>query len=70
MSSDGGRVCQSSAAALPTPKESFDFLGIIFLNRRGLSIPTPNDVGGFYLALLAILVLIVAQIVLARWAAR
>src|SRR5215218_2415750 len=55
-------------AALPTPKESFDFLGIIFLNRRGLSIPTPNEFLGFRLALLAILVLIAAQFVLARWA--
>src|SRR6195256_3462125 len=52
-------------AALPTPKESYDFLGIAFLNRRGLSIPTPNDVAGFRLALLAIAVLIVAQIGLA-----
>ena len=55
-------------AALPTPNESFDFLGLIFLNRRGLSIPTPNELGGFRLALVAILVLIVVQFVLARWA--
>jgi general L-amino acid transport system permease protein len=55
-------------AALPTPKESYDFLGIAFLNRRGLSIPLPNDVTGFRLALLAILILIGVQIVLARWA--
>ena len=27
-------------AALPTPRESFDFLDVAFLNRRGLSIPT------------------------------
>ena len=55
-------------AALPTPKESFDFLGVIFLNRRGLSIPLPNDVAGFRLALLAIAVLIIVQIGVARWA--
>jgi general L-amino acid transport system permease protein len=55
-------------AALPTPKESYDFLGIAFLNRRGLSIPLPNDVTGFRLALLALLILIGVQIVLARWA--
>ena len=55
-------------AALPTPKESFDFLGVAFLNRRGLSIPLPNEVTGFQLALLAIAILIVAQIGLARWA--
>ncbi len=55
-------------SALPTPRESLDFLGVAFLNRRGLSIPTPNDVTGFHLALLAIVVLIGAQIGLARWA--
>jgi general L-amino acid transport system permease protein len=55
-------------SSLPTPKESYDFLGVAFLNRRGLSIPLPNDVAGFRLALLAILVLIGAQFLLARWA--
>jgi general L-amino acid transport system permease protein len=55
-------------AALPTPKESYDFLGVAFLNRRGLSIPLPNDVSGFRVALLAIAVLIAVQIGLARWA--
>ena len=55
-------------SSLPTPKESYDFLGIAFLNRRGLSIPLPNDVTGFRLALLAIPILIGAHLVLARWA--
>jgi len=55
-------------AALPTPKESFDFLGVIFLNRRGLSIPLPNEFSGFRLALLAIMVLFAVQFILARWA--
>src|SRR5882757_8156261 len=55
-------------AALPTPRESLSVLDIAFLNRRGLSIPTPNDVTGLRLALLATLILIVAQIGLARWA--
>jgi general L-amino acid transport system permease protein len=55
-------------AALPTPKESYHFLGVVFLNRRGLSIPLPNDLTGFQIALLAIAVLIVMQIGLARWA--
>jgi general L-amino acid transport system permease protein len=55
-------------AALPAPRESFDFLGVAFLNRRGLSISVPNDVTGFHLALLATAVLIVVQIILARWA--
>jgi general L-amino acid transport system permease protein len=55
-------------SSLPTPKESYDFLGVAFLNRRGLSIPLPNDVTGFRLALLAIPVLVGAQFLLARWA--
>ncbi|MFO1161462.1 MAG: ABC transporter permease subunit [Reyranellaceae bacterium] len=55
-------------AALPAPRESVDFLGVAFLNRRGLSIPIPNDVTGFRLALLATVILIVVQIVVARWA--
>jgi general L-amino acid transport system permease protein len=55
-------------AALPTPRESVDVLGVIFLNRRGLSIPTPNDVTGLRLALLAIVLLIAAQYGIARWA--
>ena len=55
-------------AALPTPRESHDLLGVIFLNRRGLSIPTPEDVTGLRLALLAIVVLIAAQYGIARWA--
>lgn len=57
-------------AALPTPRDSVDILGVIFLNRRGLSIPTPNDVAGFRLALIAIVLLIGAQIALVRWARR
>lgn len=55
-------------AALPTPRESVSFLDVAFLNRRGLSIPTPNDVTGLRLALLATLVLFVVQWGIARWA--
>jgi general L-amino acid transport system permease protein len=42
-------------AALPAPRESLSFLDVAFLNRRGLYIPTPDDVTGFRLALLATL---------------
>jgi general L-amino acid transport system permease protein len=55
-------------AALPTPRESLSFFGVAFLNRRGLSIPTPDDLTGLRLALLAIVGLVVAQWALARWA--
>ena len=54
-------------AALPAPRESLSFLGLTFLNRRGLSIPLPDDVTGFRLALLATIALIVVQWALARW---
>jgi general L-amino acid transport system permease protein len=56
-------------ASLPLPRESHDLLGVIFLNRRGLSIPTPNDLTGLRLALLAIALLAAAQWGIARWAA-
>ena len=56
-------------ASLPLPRESHDLLGVIFLNRRGLSIPTPNDLAGLRLALPAIVVLVAAQFGIARWAA-
>jgi general L-amino acid transport system permease protein len=55
-------------AALPTPRDSLSLLDIAFLNRRGLSIPTPNDVTGLRLALLAIAILAAGQWGLARWA--
>ena len=55
-------------AALPTPRESLNLLDIAFLNRRGLSIPTPNDMTGLRLALLATLVLFAVQWGIARWA--
>ena len=55
-------------AALPAPRESLSFLDFAFLNRRGLSIPTPNDVAGFRLAVVATLALIAVQVGLARWA--
>jgi general L-amino acid transport system permease protein len=55
-------------AALPPPRESLSLLDVAFLNRRGLSIPTPNDVTGLRLALLATLLLIAVHYAIARWA--
>ena len=55
-------------AALPTLRESLSLLDVAFLNRRGLSIPTPNDVTGLRMALLAIAGLIAGLWGLARWA--
>ena len=55
-------------ASLPTPRDSVNFLDVAFLNRRGLSIPTPVDAAGFRWALLAIAILIAVQWAIARWA--
>jgi general L-amino acid transport system permease protein len=55
-------------AALPAPKESLAFLDIIFLNRRGLSVPAPLVASPLEWAMATIAVLITGQIVLARWA--
>jgi general L-amino acid transport system permease protein len=55
-------------AALPAPRESVDFFGVAFLNRRGLSIPTPNDVLAFKAVFAVMLALLIGQIALARWA--
>src|SRR5476649_12683 len=53
-------------AALPAPRESADFGGVIFLNCRGLSIPTPNDGTGLRIALLVIVALLAVQYALSR----
>ncbi|HTR86911.1 MAG TPA: ABC transporter permease subunit [Reyranella sp.] len=55
-------------AALPTPRGSLNLFDVVFLNRRGLSIPTPDDLTGFRIALPIIVVLVVAQMLIARWA--
>ena len=55
-------------AALPTPRESMGLFDVVFLNRRGLSIPTPNDLAGFRIAIVVTLVLIAVQLGLSRWA--
>src|SRR5258708_4990529 len=48
-------------AALPAPRESFSFLDVAFLNRRGLSIPLPIDMTGFRWSLLVMAGLGVVQ---------
>src|SRR6476620_294425 len=55
-------------SALPTPRDSLNLLDVVFLNRRGLSIPLPTDVTGFRLALLASAILVAVQWGLAHWA--
>jgi general L-amino acid transport system permease protein len=57
-------------ASLPGPKESYGLFDVIFLNRRGLSIPMPTEMTAFRWAGLAIVLLILVQIALAAWARR
>lgn len=57
-------------ALLPAPRDSVDLLGIVFLNRRGLSIPLPESGRPFELAALLTAAMILVQAGLARWAAR
>jgi general L-amino acid transport system permease protein len=57
-------------ASLPGPKESYGLFDVIFLNRRGLSSPTPTEMTAFRWAGLAIVLLVLVQIILATWARR
>jgi len=53
---------------LPSPKQSYDFAGTVFLNKRGLSIPSPIFESGFWLVGAAMLLAIGLIIFIARWA--
>lgn len=56
-------------AALPQPRDSLGLFSAIFLNNRGLTVPSPMDGSVFRWALLAILLAGVAQWLVVRWAA-
>ncbi|MGP4844510.1 amino acid ABC transporter permease [Marinobacter sp. 1Y8] len=54
--------------ALPSPRQSMDMGGMVFLNNRGLSVPEPITQPGFGWVIAAIVLAIVAVIVIKRWA--
>ncbi|HLT00677.1 MAG TPA: amino acid ABC transporter permease [Geminicoccaceae bacterium] len=56
--------------ALPHPRDSMVFDGLLYLNNRGLSMPRPIFLEGFGWVPLAALAGIVAALVIARWARR
>lgn len=56
--------------ALPSPRQSFAFSDIAFLNIRGIYLPEPIFETGFGVVLAAIVSAIVIVLVLARWAHR
>ncbi|MAA65422.1 MAG: amino acid ABC transporter permease [Alteromonadaceae bacterium] len=54
--------------ALPSPRQSMDMGGMIFLNNRGLSVPEPITQPGFGWVIAAIVFAIAAVVVIKRWA--
>jgi len=55
-------------SALPSPKQSIDFLGSIFINNRGLYIPTPELNSTTISVLLGLAATVVGAIFLNKWA--
>ena len=53
---------------LPLPRQSMDLAGVIFLNKRGLSIPSPVFESGFWVVWAAILLAFAIVVFIARWA--
>ena len=56
--------------SLPSTRNSFDLFGVVFLNDRGLALPTPQTPGPLLAVPLALLIGLVAARALAAWAAR
>ena len=54
---------------LPSPKQSFEFMGT-FLNNRGLYLPEPVAQSGFGLVIFAIIIGFVGAWLMGRWAAK
>lgn len=54
--------------SLPSPRQSVEVAGSVFLNNRGLYLPEPIAQDGFGLVWGAIIVAIVAVVILKRWA--
>ena len=53
---------------LPLPRQSMDLGGVIFLNKRGLSLPSPVFEPGFWVVGAAILLAVVLVFLIVRWA--
>ncbi|MCH7929197.1 MAG: ABC transporter permease subunit, partial [Proteobacteria bacterium] len=57
-------------ALLPKVKQSADFLGIAFLNNRGLYLPSPVPGDLFWMTMTAFVIGVVAAFMIRRWARR
>ncbi|GAB4350279.1 MAG: amino acid ABC transporter permease [Gammaproteobacteria bacterium] len=60
----------TAQALMPSPRQSIDIGGLIFLNNRGLYMPSPVFGEAFWMTTAAIVVAIVIVFFLARWAHR
>jgi len=52
---------------LPRPRESIDIAGAVYINNRGLYLPSPEESPAVWLALLAQLAAVVILVALRRW---
>jgi general L-amino acid transport system permease protein len=55
---------------LPSPRQSLDLGGTVFLNNRGMYLPAPVFGDGFWMTMVALLAAIVAVVFLVRWSRR
>ncbi len=55
-------------ASLPSPRQSFSYFEVMFLNNRGFYIPRPILESGFIAVVIAFILAIIAVIFLSRWA--
>lgn len=54
--------------SMPSPKQSFNFFDIIFVNNRGLYFPLPNYNTTFFVMLASLVIAILSGFVLNKWA--
>lgn len=54
--------------SMPSPKQSFNFFDIIFVNNRGLYFPLPNYNTTFFVMLASLVIAILCGFVLNKWA--
>jgi len=60
----------TAQALMPSPRQSIDVGGVMFLNNRGLNLPSPVLGEAFWLTEVTIVAAIIAVVILAKWAHR
>lgn len=56
--------------AMPSPRQSYSFGDALFVNIRGVYLPAPEAAGGLVAFFVSLALVVVAWVVLARWARR